>query len=71
MEPVIKAAKTIKKHWNGVINFIDSKITNGILEGLNSSIQSLKKSARGYRNTQNFMTMIYLRLGQLHFNLPT
>jgi len=71
MEPVIKAAKTIKKHWNGVINFIDSRITNGTLEGLNSSIQSLKKSARGYRNTQNFMTMIYLRLGQLHFNLPT
>ena len=71
LEPIIKAAKTIRRHWNGVINFIDSKVTNGLLEGLNSSIQALKKSARGYQNTQNFMTMIYLRLGKLQFNLPT
>jgi len=70
LEPIIKAAKTIRRHWSGVINFIDSKVTNGLLEGLNSSIQSLKKSARGYQNTKNFMTMIYLRLGQLQINLP-
>ncbi len=71
LDPIIKAAKTIKRHWNGVINFIDSKVMNGLLEGLNSSIQALKKSARGYQNTLNIMTMIYLRLGQLQFNLPT
>jgi len=71
LEPIIKAAKTIKKHWRCVMNYIDSKVTNGLLEGLNSSIQALKKSARGYRNPRNFMTMIYLRLGQLEFNLPT
>lgn len=71
LEPMIQAAKTIKRHWNGVMNFIKSRVTNGLLEGLNSSIQALKKSARGYRNTRNFMTMIYLRLGKLHFDLPT
>ncbi len=70
LEPIIKTAIAIKKHWNGVINFIDLKVTNGLLEGLNSSIQALKKSGRGYQNTQIFMTMIYLRLGQLQFNLP-
>jgi len=69
--PIVNAAKTIKGHWKGVMNFIESKVTNGILEGLNSSIQALKKSARGYRNTNNFMTMVYVRLGQLKFNLPT
>ncbi len=31
----------------------------------------IKRSARGYRNVQNFITMIYLRLGQLNFQLPT
>jgi transposase len=69
--PMIEAAKTIKRHWKGVMNFIESKVTNGVLEGLNSSIQALKRSARGYRNTKNFMTMVYLRLGQLRFNIPT
>ncbi len=53
------------------MNYLDSRITNGLLEGLNSIVQSLKRSARGYRNPKNFMVMIYLRLAKLEFNLPT
>ncbi len=71
LQPMIDAAKTIKRHWNGILNYFDSRITNGILEGINSVVQLLKRSARGYRNIQNFMTMIYLRLGHLDFQLPT
>jgi len=71
LQPIIKKAKSIKKHWEGIVNYHDSRITNGLLEGLNSIVQSLKRSARGYRNPKNFMIMIYLRLGKLEFNLPT
>lgn len=71
LKPMIEVAKTIKAHWNGILNYFDSRINNGILEGTNSVIQLLKRSARGYRNVQNFITMIYLRLGQLNFQLPT
>ncbi|MCK9581955.1 MAG: transposase, partial [Methanoregula sp.] len=45
--------------------------TNGLLEAINGIIQSLKRTARGYRNTDNFIAMIYLRCGKLEFNLPT
>ncbi len=34
-------------------------------------IQTLKANARGYRNDENFMTVIYLRQGHLKLNLPT
>jgi len=71
LEPMINVAKTIKKHWNGIMNYIDFKITNGLMEGLNSIVQTLKRSARGYRNTDNFILMIYLRCGHLKFDLPT
>jgi len=71
LKPMIEKAKSIKKHWEGVLNYHDSRINNGLLEGLNSMVQSLKRSARGYRNPKNFMSMIYLRLGKLEFNLPT
>jgi len=37
---VIKAAKTIKKHWDGVLRWYESRINNGILEGLNSIFQN-------------------------------
>ena len=36
--PMIKAAKTIKRHWDGIVKWFESKINNGILEGLNSVI---------------------------------
>ena len=68
---IVKVAKTLKEHWNGIINYFDDHFSNGLLEGLNSMIQALKVNARGYRNDENFMTMIYLRHGQLKFNLPT
>lgn len=71
IEPIIKVAKTLKAHWNGILNYFKNKISNGLLEGLNSLIQSLKANARGYANENNFMTMIYLRHGQLKLDLPT
>ena len=71
IEPIIDAAKTIKSHWSGIINYAETKITNGVLEGLNSIVQSAKSSARGFRTTKNLILIIYLRLGKLQFNLPT
>jgi len=71
IKPIIDTAKTIKAHWNGIINYAETKISNGVLEGINSVVQSAKSSARGFKTTKNFILIIYLRLGKLHFNLPT
>jgi len=71
LESVIKVAKTIKSHWDGILNYFDSRITNGILEGMNSIVQLTKRMARGYRNPQYFINMIYLKKGKLDFKLPT
>jgi len=68
--PFLKVVKTIKSHWSGIIKYIESKINNGILEGLNSKIQLAKKRARGYRNTTNFINMIYFTCGKLKFDYP-
>ena len=71
IEPIIDAAKTIKSHWMGIINYAETKISNGVLEGINRIVQSAKSSARGFRTTKNLILIIYLRLGKLQFNLPT
>jgi transposase len=68
--PIIKAAKTIKKHWAGVLRWFTSRITNGVLEAINSLIQSAKAKARGFRSTDYLITMVYLIAGKLKFNLP-
>jgi transposase len=55
---MIKAAMTIKNHWEGIIRWKISQITNGILEGLNSVLQAAKRKDRGYK-TKHFMTITY------------
>lgn len=71
LEPIKKAAYTIKRHWDGILRWFHSKINNGILEGINSMIQAAKARARGYRTKRNLITMIYLIAGKLNFDLPT
>lgn len=70
IQPFIKLTNTIKAHWRGIVSYIKSKISNGILEGINSKIQLAKKRARGYRNTRNFINMIYFTCGKLKFDYP-
>jgi len=71
LEPIKQAACTIKRHWDGVLRWCTSRISNGILEGINSLIQAAKARARGYRSVANIITMIYIIAGKLEFNLPT
>jgi len=69
-----EATKTIKRHWAEVLRWFDSKITNIILEGLNSLIQAAKNKARDYRSFKNLKTIIYMLTGKLDYSkvgLPT
>ncbi len=70
LQPMIEAARTIKRHWDGVLAWFESGITNGVLEGINSLIQAAKAKARGYRSTRNLITMVYLIAGKLNLH-PT
>jgi transposase len=65
-----KFANTVRSHWSGIVAFVESNITNAILESINSKIQLAKRRARGYRNASNFINMIYFLCGKLHFTYP-
>jgi transposase len=69
LEPIIKVARTIKAHWNGILVWKRSRINNGILEGLNSVVQAAKAKARGFSTFKNFRIIIFLTTGKLKFNL--
>lgn len=65
LQPIIDAAKTLKRHQAGLLSFFTHRITNAGAEGLNSRIQAIRVSARGYRNREHFKTAIYFHLGGL------
>ncbi len=68
---VIDAARTIKRHWNGILRWCETGISNGVLEGINSLILAAKTRARGYRSDRNLIAMVYLIAGKLDMRLPT
>jgi transposase len=63
--PLHRFANMLESHWAGIIRWHHSRISNGLLEGLNSLIQATKRRARGYRTTRNYKSMVYLVAGKL------
>ena len=70
LEPLKRVARMLQRHLYGVLNAIASGVTNARLEGLNTTIQELKRSARGFRNRDRFRNAIYFHLGGLDLYRP-
>ncbi len=70
LPPMIEAARTVKRHWHGILRWFDSRIANGLIEGINSLVQAAKAKARGYRSIHNLKAIVYLLAGKLDLALP-
>ena len=70
LKPVIEVAKAIKRYWDGVVGYTLSRITNGVVEGLNSKIKTAMKRAYGFKQVNYLRTIVYLVAGKLTFNYP-
>ena len=71
LEPIKVFAQMVKTHFTGIMRYFTSYLTTGTMEGINSRIQEIKRRARGFRNIDNFITMIYLETAGLKLELPT
>ena len=67
---MIQVAKSIKNHWDGLVAYLETRLTNGPAEAINGLIQTAKRKARGFRSLLYFRTIIYLVGSKLKFNLP-
>lgn len=65
LEPIIKAAKTIKNHLSNILTYLRHRITNAIPEALNAQIEKVKRMAQGYRNRMHYRIAIYFHCGGL------
>lgn len=65
LDPIKKVARMLKKHLQGLLTYFEYPITNAVSEGLNSKIQSIKASARGFRNFENYRIRILFTCGKL------
>jgi transposase len=67
--PMVEVAQMLQNHYEGVVRWFSSKLTNGLLEGVNSLFQAAKRKARGYRSDKNLIAIVYVLAGKLNFAL--
>jgi transposase len=65
LKPMAEVAKLIQRHLPNILTYLRHGITNAGLEAINAVIQWVKKTARGFRNPENFKTAIYFHCGGL------
>lgn len=65
LTPMIKLARTLRRHLHGILVAILRGISNGPAEAMNSGIQKVKRRAHGFRNRERFRMAILFHLGGL------
>jgi transposase len=59
IKPLIKLAGTLLEHSVGLLNYFTHRISNGMTEGINNKIKTLKRQAYGYRDDEYFKLRLY------------
>jgi len=60
LNPFVRLARTVRKHLDGILAFIDSRLTNARLEGMNNKIRLLSHRAYGFHSADSLIAMVYL-----------
>jgi len=68
LAPLVRVARTLKAHLPGLLSHCAHAITNAATEGLNSKIQFVKASARGFRAFRHYRTAILFHCGKLEMS---
>lgn len=67
---MVKAGRMVRRHWDGIVAYLRTGVTNGAAEALNGIVQTVKRKSRGFRTFEYFRCMIYLVASRLTFALP-
>jgi len=63
--PMKEVARMIRKHFDGIVAWTQTRQTNGFIEALNGLFQAAKRKARGYTRFATMRTVLFLIAGQL------
>jgi len=69
LHPLKDVVTLVEKHREGILAWHANHLSTGLLEGINSLVPAAKARARGYRNKNKMITIVYLTAAKLP--LPT
>ena len=71
--PFVKLARTVRKHATGILAYLDTKMTNGVVEGINNKLRVIARRAYGFHSHNALISMLFLCCGGIELvpHLPT
>lgn len=70
LEPFVKAARTIRRHLPGVLAYFKTRLTNGLVEGLNNKTRLIARRAFGFHSAKALISMIRLCCSNIALDPP-
>lgn len=70
LAPFVKAARTIRKHRDGILAAIERGLSNGRLEGLNRRVRLIVRRAFGFHSAKAALALVMLTCGPVNLTLP-
>jgi transposase len=71
LRPFVRLARTVRKHFDGILRMIETRLTNARLEGTNNKVRLLSHRAYGFHSAAPLIATTYLCCSGLSFNAPT
>ena len=70
LAPFVRVARTIRKHFEGVMAYIDERLTNGIVEGIHNRLRVIARRAYGFHSPGPLIAMLFLCCGGIELDPP-
>jgi transposase len=63
LRPFVRVARTIRKHRDGILAYVEERLTNGLSEGINNRMRMIARRAFGFHSPKPLIAMIFLACG--------
>jgi len=70
LAPMVKVARTIREHLEGILGYVRYKFTNAINEGFNRRARMVATRAYGFHGSKPLISMLFLCCGGIQLNPP-
>lgn len=70
LPPFVRAAKTVNRHFSGIMAYFRSRLTNGVVEGKNNRLRVITRRAYGHHTPEALISLLYLCCGGIKIEPP-
>ena len=60
LDPFKKLAGTVRRHFEGIVSFVATGLTNGLVEGLNGKARTITRRAYGFHSPHRLISFLFL-----------